>query len=277
MQVLGIVGASDSGKTTLVERLAERCVATARVATVKHCTHSPDIDTEGKDTTRHRAAGASETVALTDDGEWFATGDSRTLRETLDALAPDYDYAFVEGYSDSSLPKVALSDREAADPVIHRADSGESADLDAILTALEERDPYITLETLVQSVKRDPQEVRAGAIATFTGRVRAKDSEDDQPTKHLAFERYDGVAAERMAQLRNDLEARDGVYAVRLHHKAGVVEAGEDIVFVVVLAGHRGEAFRTVEDGINRLKEEVPLFKKEVTVDEEFWAHEREC
>ena len=161
--------------------------------------------------------------------------------------------------------------------MIHRADSGESADLDAILTALEERDPYITLETLVQSVKRDPQEVRAGAIATFTGRVRAKDSEDDQPTKHLAFERYDGVAAERMAQLRNDLEARDGVYAVRLHHKAGVVEAGEDIVFVVVLAGHRGEAFRTVEDGINRLKEEVPLFKKEVTVDEEFWAHEREC
>ena len=277
MHVLGIAGASDSGKTTLVERLAERCGATARVATVKHCTHPPDVDTEGKDTARHRAAGASETVALTDDGEWFATGESRTLGETLDALAPDYDYAFVEGYSDSSLPKVVLGDREAADPVIHRADSGEAADLDAILTALEERDPYITLETLVQSVKRDPQEVRSGAIATFTGRVRAKDSPDDDPTKHLEFERYDGVAQERMAALRTDLEARDGVYAVRLHHKTGVVEAGEDIVFVVVLAGHRGEAFRTVEDGINRLKEEVPLFKKEVTVDEEFWAHEREC
>jgi molybdopterin synthase catalytic subunit len=78
-----------------------------------------------------------------------------------------------------------------------------------------------------------------------------------------------------MAALRRDLEARDGVYAVRLHHKTGVVDAGEDIVFVVILAGHRTEAFRAVEDGINRLKEEVPLFKKEVTVDEEFWAHER--
>jgi molybdopterin synthase catalytic subunit len=44
---------------------------------------------------------------------------------------------------------------------------------------------------------------------------------------------------------------------------------------VVVLAGHRGEAFRTVEDGIDRLKDEVPLFKKEVTVEEEFWRHER--
>jgi len=45
---------------------------------------------------------------------------------------------------------------------------------------------------------------------------------------------------------------------------------------VVVLAGHRGEAFRTVEDGINRLKAEVPLFKKEVTVEDEFWAHQHD-
>ncbi|PSP83517.1 molybdopterin synthase [Halobacteriales archaeon QS_6_64_34] len=277
MYVLGIVGHSDTGKTTLVERLTERCSTDADVATVKHCTNSPDVDTEGKDTARHRAAGAAETVALTDDGEWFATGESRTLTDTLDALAPDYDYAFVEGYSDAAIPKVVLGDREAADPVIYRAEGGGDADLDSILAALDERDPYVTLETLVESVKRSPAKDRAGAIATFTGRVRAKDSPDDRPTKHLEFERYDGVARGRMADLRADLEARDGVHAVRLHHKTGVVEAGEDIVFVVILAGHRGEAFSAVQDGINRLKDEVPLFKKEVTVDGEFWAHEREC
>ena len=113
---------------------------------------------------------------------------------------------------------------------------GEDADLDSILAALDERDPYVTLETLVASVKRDPDEDRAGAIATFTGRVRAKESPDDRPTEHLEFERYDGVAEERMATLRRELEARDGVHAVRLHHKSGVVEAGEDIVFVVVAA-----------------------------------------
>lgn len=274
MHVLGIAGDSDTGKTTLVERLTERCAG--RVATVKHCRHPPDIDTDGKDTDRHRAAGAAETVALTDDGDWFATGESRTLTDTLDELAPAYDYAFVEGYGDASIPKVVLDEREAADPVIYRANSGERADLDAILDALDERDPYVTLETLVESVKRSPDEDRAGAIATFTGRVRAKDGPEDRPTEHLEFERYDGVARERMADLRADLESRDGVHAVRLHHKTGVVEAGEDIVFVVVLAGHRGEAFSAVQDGINRLKDEVPLFKKEVTVDGEFWAHERE-
>ncbi len=273
MQVLGLVGDSDSGTTKLVERLVERCAG--RVATVTHCTNSPDIDTEGKDTVRHRAAGAAETVALTDDGEWFATGESRSLTDTLDALAPDYDYVFVEGCSDASLPKVVLGEREAADPVLARFDSGEAADLEAILAALDERDPYITLETLVESVKRSPDEDRAGAIATFTGRVRARDGPEDPPTEFLEFERYDEVAQERMATLRRELEARDGVHAVRLHHKTGVVEAGEDIVFVVVLAGHRGEAFAAVQDGINRLKDEVPLFKKEVTVEEEFWAHER--
>jgi molybdopterin synthase catalytic subunit len=55
-----------------------------------------------------------------------------------------------------------------------------------------------------------------------------------------------------------------------------VIEAGEDIVFVVVLAGHRGEAFRTVKDGIDRLKESVPIFKKEATESETFWVHRRD-
>ncbi len=78
-----------------------------------------------------------------------------------------------------------------------------------------------------------------------------------------------------MAALETDLETRDGVFEVELYHRTGIVEDGEDIVFVVVLAGHREEAFRTVEDGINRLKDEVPLFKKEVTVEDEFWVHDR--
>ena len=86
---------------------------------------------------------------------------------------------------------------------------------------------------------------------------------------------YDGVAADRMTTIQEELRAREGVQNVLLHHRTGVLEAGEDIVFVVVLAGHREEAFATVSDGIDRLKAEVPIFKKEVTVEETFWRHER--
>ncbi|MFC6724850.1 molybdopterin synthase, partial [Halobium palmae] len=116
----------------------------------------------------------------------------------------------------------------------------------------------------------------AGAIATFTGRVRAKDGDDDPRTTALEFETYEGVADDRMDAIRADLTDREGVEEVLLHHRTGVVPDGEDIVFVVVLAGHREEAFRAVEDGINRLKDEVPIFKKETTVEDEFWVHDRE-
>jgi len=89
-----------------------------------------------------------------------------------------------------------------------------------------------TLESLVARIKRSPRANRAGAIATFTGRVRAKDSSDDARTQHLEFEKYEGVAAdERMAAPEADLEARDGVFDVELYHRTGVVEDGEDIVF----------------------------------------------
>jgi molybdopterin synthase catalytic subunit len=104
--------------------------------------------------------------------------------------------------------------------------------------------------------------------------VRAKDSPDDARTEHLSFEKYEEVAESRLEAISRELTEREGVFEVLMHHRVGLMQDGEDIVFVVVLAGHREEAFRTVEDGINRLKDEVPIFKKETTTDEEFWLHE---
>ena len=280
MYVVSIAGPSDVGKTALVERLVSRLAAEHDVATVKHCHHAPTLDGEGTDTARHRAAGAATAVGIGDE-EWVAAGDDRTLRSTLDDLARDHDYAVVEGFSDSRLPTVSVGagapdyDREHSGEVLLELAAADEVDLDRLVDALHDTEPYESLASLVARVKRSPDTDRAGAIATFTGRVRAKDSDDDAPTEHLAFEKYEGVADEKLAALREDLLARDGVYDVALHHRTGVVRAGEDIVFVVILAGHRTEAFSAVEDGINRLKEEVPLFKKEVTVDDSFWAHER--
>lgn len=274
MKVLSVVGPSDSGKTTLVERLAELLSEHGRVGTIKHINCSPDLDTDGKDTDRHRSAGAIETYGIADD-EWFATGESITLDDALDRLGQSCEYALVEGYTGADLPTVALGGKEVErGEVIARAEKADDADPAEIVDSLATVEPYETLSSLVARVKRSADQDKAGAIATFTGRVREKEHADDESTEYLEFEKYDGVAEQKMATIREELESRDGVYEVLLHHRTGVLEAGEDIVFVVVLAGHRTEAFRTVEDGINRLKEEVPLFKKEVTVDDEFWAHE---
>lgn len=142
MKVLGIAGPSDSGKTTVVAALVERLRERGTVATVKHLTHDPDIDTDGKDTARHRAGGATHTVGLTDAGEWFATGEDRDLDGVLTEFARTYDYAIVEGFSGSDVPKVVLSDRTAEPPIIARAANARTLDLDSVVATFEELPPY---------------------------------------------------------------------------------------------------------------------------------------
>lgn len=266
MQVLSLVGEDTAA---LAERLAPRL--DGRTATVDRRSESnAGTDTDGTD----------GTFGLAPNGAWVGAGEDRSLVDLLDALAPDYEYALLCGFPEARAPTVVGGEDVTVRGDVVRAvasvDSMTDGDVAELARHADDGEPHVTLETLVRRVKRSPRAERSGAIATFTGRVRAKDSDDDSRTTHLAFEKYEGVAETRMDDISEELAARDGVQDVVMFHRTGVVEAGEDIVFVVVLAGHRTEAFRTVEDGINRLKDEVPIFKKETTTDEEFWVHDRE-
>lgn len=281
MKAFCVVGPSDSGKTTLVERLVPLLDERGRVATVKSIHHDVEVDEEGKDTYRHREAGAERVVGVTPETRFeFSDYGNRDddvdkleeIRTTLDRLADEgYDYAVVEGFAESSLPKLTVGDTDAPNVVLRDADEADDETLVETVNGVEERE---TLNSLIRRVKQDDDSPKAGAVSTFTGRVR-EENFDDARTTRLEYEKYEGVADERMEAIRQDLEEREGVYRVAMHHETGVVKAEEDAVHVVVLAGHRQEAFRAVEDGINRLKDEVPIFKKEVTEDGEFWVHDR--
>jgi molybdopterin synthase catalytic subunit len=286
MYTLGIVGRDASAAT---DRLS--AALDGRVAVVRHLVEDGDgrrtdrtaTDGDGRRTeqpatdTATTAADPATTATTYDLGDgWRADGsDDLSLDDTLDRLAPDHDYALAVGFPDARLPQVALGDVEVRDELARVPDAA-ALNPDAVVDALHDRPAHETLESLVARVKRSPQAGRAGAIATFTGRVRARDADDDAPTEYLEFEMYDEVAARTMRTIESELEAREGVFEVAMHHRQGVIPDGEDIVFVVVLAGHRGEAFETVSDGIDRLKDEVPIFKKEVTAEETFWVHETE-
>jgi Molybdopterin converting factor, large subunit len=270
MQTLCVVGDDATAVANeLVAAIDER--HDGRVAAVEY---QSDVESDARDAAHPAADGR---FTLGGDGQWRGEGDARSLVDQLDALAPEYEYAVVAGTSHHRLPAVVVGD---VDPepanIVADVPTAEEVDTAGLAAQIDEFEAHITLDTLVAEAKESPLAERAGAIATFTGQVRAKDSPDDSRTEHLAFEKYEGVAAERMATISDELTDREGVFEVLMHHRVGVMEAGEDIVFVVVLAGHREEAFRTVEDGINRLKDEVPIFKKETTEDEEFWLHERE-
>jgi molybdopterin-guanine dinucleotide biosynthesis protein B len=113
MRVVGFSGYSGSGKTTLVESLLRYFTAAGiRVSVLKHAHHRFEIDTPGKDTWRHREAGAYEVLAASD----TLIALQRRLRPPqdvgLDTLLgmfdPAVDWVFVEGYKSAPLPKIEV-------------------------------------------------------------------------------------------------------------------------------------------------------------------------
>ena len=110
--VVGIVGWKNSGKTTLATKLIAELVRRGyRVASVKHAHHDADVDHEGTDSFRLRAAGAIE-VALVTARRWaimHELGDAAepTLGETLARLSPA-DIVIVEGYKREPIPKIEV-------------------------------------------------------------------------------------------------------------------------------------------------------------------------
>jgi molybdopterin synthase catalytic subunit len=137
------------------------------------------------DRTDHLDVSGGGQFELSEDGDWTAEGTDRSFDDMLDSLAPEYDYALVSGFSKLRLATVVIGDREVPGDVLRRVDDVAALDPAALAAEVEELDPYITLESLVAAAKQSDKAHRSGAIATFTGRVRRKDSEDDSPTTHL--------------------------------------------------------------------------------------------
>lgn len=257
-----IVAVDGVGAEPLRDRLVHEMAARGPVATIRR-------------TGARASASGPTTVELDSDGRWTASGSDGSLTDQLDRLAPHHRFAVLLTGAETEWPRLVADAGTVRGDLLSEPTPRDAVDVPALVDRLETTEPYVTLESLVSEVKGAETADRAGAIATFTGRVRAKEGPDDDATEYLEFETYAGVAEEKMAALEEELEEREGVWAVRMHHRTGVIQAGQDIVFVVVLAGHREEAFRTVEDGINRLKAEVPIFKKEVTEADEYWVHTR--
>ena len=112
------------------------------------------------------------------------------------------------------------------------------------------RDP-IDVEALRAAV-RDP---RAGAVAIFEGVTREVDA--------LEYEAYAEMAEPVMRRIADEEQARHGLCAVAVEHRIGTVPRSEPSVVIAVSAPHRGEAFAGARALIDRLKEEVPIWKRE--------------
>ncbi|HJH29088.1 MAG TPA: molybdopterin synthase [Methanosarcinaceae archaeon] len=274
MKVISVVGHKNSGKTALVSRLVTALSGIGSVGTVKHMAPHR-FNPEDTDTGKHFDAGADVVVGVTKD-ELVTIARDPSLDRALDALADGgMDFAVVEGYKESDLPKIILGDMEDVPDLLNVvATLPERSDwnIDELVVLTRAQPDRVTLKLLIKKVQKNPAIRKAGAIGTFTGIVR--EYTYGLQTQVLEFEKYEEMADASIERICTELKQKDGIIDVVIHHKTGRVEPGEDIVYIVVASSHRTQLFPVLSEAIERVKHEVPIWKKEITVDGEFWVHD---
>ncbi|MFW9788910.1 MAG: molybdenum cofactor biosynthesis protein MoaE [Candidatus Thorarchaeota archaeon] len=111
-----------------------------------------------------------------------------------------------------------------------------------------------------------------GCIVMFLGTVR--DMTDGKTVHRLHFESDEAEAITQLEQIREEAIEKYGVTDVSIVHRIGTLEVEDNIVLIVVGAGHRPEAFAGCRFVIERLKEFVHIWKKEFTSEGEYWVGE---
>ena len=132
------------------------------------------------------------------------------------------------------------------------------------------RDP-IDYHRLTEQVRR----ADCGGVVLFLGTVR--DLTGDRRTTALDYEAYPSMAEKKMAEIEAEARRRWPVGEIMLVHRLGHLEVGEVSVAVAVSCPHRAEAFEACRHAIDRLKELVPIWKKENWADgTSEWVHPTE-
>ncbi len=129
------------------------------------------------------------------------------------------------------------------------------------------------------TITRDPIDVAAlehavadpaaGAIVTFTGATRRENA--GRRVLKLEYEAYEAMALAEMRKLAREAGERWSIVRIAIRHRIGLVDIGETSVAIAVSAAHRAEAFEACRFAIDRLKEIVPIWKKEYFEGGEVW------
>ncbi len=106
-----------------------------------------------------------------------------------------------------------------------------------------------------------------GAVVTFAGTVR--DNTDGRRTLRLEYEAYAEMAEAKMREVGAEIRERWGIEDVAMIHRVGTLEIGEISILISVASPHRKNAFEACSYAIDRVKQIVPVWKKEIWADGE--------
>jgi molybdopterin synthase catalytic subunit len=121
----------------------------------------------------------------------------------------------------------------------------------------------------VTQLERAVADPHAGAIVTFAGTTRADNA--GRTVIRLEYEAYESMALSEMRRLAREAGERWPILRIAISHRIGQVDIGETSVAIAVSAAHRAEAFEACRFAIDRLKQIVPIWKKEHFEGGEVW------
>jgi len=121
------------------------------------------------------------------------------------------------------------------------------------------------LQRLMNFVRKD----ESGAVALFYGVVR--NHNQGRRVQYLEYDAYPGMAVKKMREVAEEVRARWPITEMGMIHRMGRVEVGEAALVVAVSSPHRREAFEACQYAVDRVKEIVPIWKKEVGEGGEVW------
>ena len=118
------------------------------------------------------------------------------------------------------------------------------------------------------------ESLKIGAVVTFTGTVRDLNEDDEVTALHL--EHYPGMTENEIDKILVEAGNRWQVISATVIHRVGDLLPGEDIVYVGVASGHRGDAFNACEFVMDYLKTRATFWKKEKTTEGDRWLTTRQ-
>lgn len=121
-----------------------------------------------------------------------------------------------------------------------------------------------------QAIAASVADPGAGGICTFSGVVR--DNSQGKRVLYLEYEAYPEMAIKQMEVIAAEVRARWSIQRIAMAHRTGRLQIGEASVVIAVSSAHRAEAFEACRYAIDRLKQILPVWKKEVWEGGEYWV-----
>jgi molybdopterin synthase catalytic subunit len=124
------------------------------------------------------------------------------------------------------------------------------------------------LDSLVEELKKSSNEV--GAITIFVGVVRG--TREKEKVLRLEYEAHETLAPQTIKTIIEEQKTKHGIIDAIVEHKVGTVQVGEEVMYVLVASKHRKEGRKALAELVDRIKRDVPIWKKEVTEKTAYWV-----